>query len=160
MEEVAAAAGTTRQTVYAHFPSRDALIIAVVHSIREEGLAALEAARLDELDPVAAMRAFLRISWQLLERCAVLLEPVLSRISETKSEKSRHDVLVKIEAIIRRGQETGDFDDRLPLDWLVAAVHSLGHTAAEQVLAGKLSTAESASLLEASVLLLCGADLD
>jgi AcrR family transcriptional regulator len=159
MEEIAAAAGTTRQTVYAHFPSRDALIVAVVHSIRDEGLAALEAAGLDELDPVEAMRTFLRISWQLLERCTVLLEPMMSRISEIKSEESHHGVALVIERIVRRGQESGDFDHRLPVDWLVAAIHGLGHTAAEQILAGKLSTAESAALLETSVLQLCGTDL-
>jgi AcrR family transcriptional regulator len=158
MEDIAAAAGTTRQTVYAHFPSRDALIVAVVGSIRDEGLAALDAAGLDELDPVEAMRAFLRISWQLLERCAVLLEPVLSRISEVKTEESHHGVALVIERIVRRGQESGDFDDRLPVDWLVPAIHGLGHTAAEQILTGKLSAAESAALLETSVLQLCGAE--
>jgi AcrR family transcriptional regulator len=160
MEEIAAAAGTTRQTVYAHFPSRDALIIAVVHSIRDEGLAALETAGLDELPPTEAMRAFLQISWQLLERCAVLLEPMLSRISETKTEESRRGVVLVIGRIVSRGQESGDFDHRLPVDWLVAAVHGLAHTAAEQVLTGKLSTAEAAALLESSVLQLCGVDLD
>ena len=60
MEEIAAAADVTRQTVYAHFPSRDVLIAAVVNAERAEGLAALDAARLDRLPPVDALRRFLR----------------------------------------------------------------------------------------------------
>ena len=36
MEEIATAAGVTRQTVYAHFPSRDALIAALIHAAAEQ----------------------------------------------------------------------------------------------------------------------------
>ena len=160
VEEIAAAAGITRQTVYAHFPSRDALVAAVVHAVREEGLAALDAAHLDDLPPVDAMRKFLEISWQLLERCTVLLEPMMARHSETMDDDSHHGVALIISRIVQRGQESGDFDSGLPLDWLVTATHSLGHMAAEQVVSGKLSAAEAAVLLEASVLQLYGAQRD
>jgi AcrR family transcriptional regulator len=160
MEEIAAAAGVTRQTVYAHFPSRDALIMAVVHSVRDEGLAMLEAAGLDDMPPVDAMRAFLRISWQLIERFAVLFEPMLARISQLKSEQSHHGVDVVIERIVRRGLASGDFDSTLPVDWLAAAAHTLGHMAADQVFSGKLTNADAAALLETSILQLYGADTD
>ncbi len=160
MEEIAAAAGTTRQTVYAHFPSRDALIAAVFHSIKEEGMAALEAADLDDLPPVDAMRKFLDISWHLLERCTVLLEPMVVRHSTPMDDDSHHGVATIIGRIVERGQESGDFDHNLPLDWLITATHSLGHMAAEQVMAGTVTTAEAAVLLETSVLQLLGADRD
>lgn len=156
MEEIASAAGVTRQTVYAHFPSRDALILAVLHSVRDEGLATLEAAGLDELPPVEAMRTFLELSWQLVERCAVLLEPMLARIPVSKSDESHRTVDAMVERIVRRGQKSGDFDRSLPVDWLVTATHSLGHAAAQQVIVGKLSNAKAAALLETSVLQLYG----
>ena len=79
MEEVATAAGLTRQTVYAHFPSRDALIAAVINAERAEGLAAVDAARLDKAPPIDALRQFLDISWQLIEHCPLLLDPTLAR---------------------------------------------------------------------------------
>lgn len=157
MEEIAACAGVTRQTVYAHFPSRDALIVAVVHSIRDEGLATLEAAGLDNLAPVEAMRKFLTIRWQLVERSAVLLEPMLNRMPTAKNAEAHRGVTVMIERIIARGQESGDFDRNRPLAWLVEATHSLGHVAAAQVVAGKLTTAEAAALLEVSIFQICGA---
>jgi len=160
MEDIAAAAGVTRQTVYAHFSSRDALIIAVVHSIRDEGMAKLEAAGLDDLPPVEAMRQFLALSWQLIERSAVLLEPVISRISPSKSEESRRGFLAMIGRIVERGQESGDFNRNLPADWLVVATHGLAHAAAEQVISGKLPAKQAAALLEASIFQLYGARAD
>jgi AcrR family transcriptional regulator len=156
MEDIAAAAGITRQTVYAHFPSRDALIVAVFQSVRDEGVASLEAAGLDDLPPIAALHEFLTISWQLLERCAVLLAPMLARISDAKKGETHRGVDGMMERIVRRGQESGDFDRSLPVDWLVTATHSLGHAAAEQVIAGRLTTAEAAAVLETSVLQLYG----
>ena len=65
MEDIATAAGVTRQTVYAHFPSRDALIAALIEAARTEGLAAIDAARVDTAPPADAMGQFLDISWQL-----------------------------------------------------------------------------------------------
>jgi hypothetical protein len=63
MEDIAAAAGVTRQTVYAHFPSRDALIAALLHAAGAETLAAIDAARLDTAPPADALRQFLDIGW-------------------------------------------------------------------------------------------------
>jgi hypothetical protein len=63
-----------------------------------------------------------------------------------------------LERIIRRGQRGGDFDRALSAEWLAAATVTLGHTAAEQVHAGKLTIAEATTLLEKSVLRLYGAN--
>jgi AcrR family transcriptional regulator len=51
MEDIAAAAGVTRQTVYAHFPSRDALILALIDAAGAETLAVIDTARLDTPRP-------------------------------------------------------------------------------------------------------------
>ena len=47
VDHVAAAAGLARQTVYAHYPSRRALLAAVVDRITADAVAALDAADLD-----------------------------------------------------------------------------------------------------------------
>src|SRR5690242_10758126 len=78
MEEIAGAAGLTRQTVYAHFPSRDALVAALVEAARVRGLAAVDAADLDAAPPVDALRSFLDISWQLLRDFPLLLDPAVN----------------------------------------------------------------------------------
>src|ERR1700691_968729 len=68
MEEIATAAGVTRQTVYAHFPSRDALIAALLHAAGAETVAAMDAARLDTVTPAEAVRRYLDIGWEVICR--------------------------------------------------------------------------------------------
>ena len=157
MEDIAAAAGVTRQTVYAHFPSRDALVIALVDAARAEGLAALEAARLDTRPPAEALGQFLEISWQLLRRYPLLFDPAVARIPLPDGHDHHHAVSPWLEGLIRRGQRTGDFDRTLPAAWLAAAIFGLGHAAAEQVAAGRFTASEAADMLLDSTLRLCGA---
>jgi AcrR family transcriptional regulator len=157
MEEIAAAAGLTRQTVYAHFPSRDVLIAAVINAARAESLAAIDAARLDSVAPLDALRRFLDISWQLVDRCPLLLDLSLTRTLGSGSDDPHRAVGAHLERIIRRGQRSGDFDRALPADWLAAATLGLSHTAAEKVAIGRLTTKNAATMLLDSVLRLYGA---
>jgi AcrR family transcriptional regulator len=157
MEDIAAAAGVTRQTVYAHFPSRDALIVALVDAARTEGLAAIEAAHLDTVPPVEALGQFLDISWELLRRYPLLFDPALNGSPLPDGHDHHHAVGPWLEQLIRRGQRTGDFDCAFPASWLAAAIFGLGHTAAEQVAAARLTISEAEVLLLDSALRLCGA---
>jgi AcrR family transcriptional regulator len=158
MEEIAATAGLTRQTVYAHFPSRDMLIDAVINAERAEGLAAVDTSHLDRLPPIDALRRFLDISWQIVERCPLVLDPTLARMPGPDGSDPHRPVTALLERIIRRGQRCRDFDRSLPAGWLAAATIGLGHTAAEQVAAGKLSIAKAATMLDTTVLKLYGAN--
>jgi AcrR family transcriptional regulator len=157
MEDIATAAGVTRQTVYAHFPSRDALIAALVDAARTEGLAAIDAAQLDTVPAADALGRFLEISWELLRRYPLLFDPALNRSPLPDGHDHHHAVGPWLERLIRRGQRTGDFDRTLPASWLAAAIFELGHAAAEQVAAGHLTTGKAAAVLLESVLRLCGA---
>ncbi|GIH16911.1 TetR/AcrR family transcriptional regulator [Rugosimonospora africana] len=156
MEDIATTAGVTRQTVYAHFPSREALIAALIQAAGAETLAAIDAARLDTAPPVDALRQYLDISWQLIRRYPYLLAPALTRNPPGAAE-SHHAGTARLEELIRRGQRAGDFDRTLPATWLAEAIVGLARTAAEQVAAGRLNTGRAATLLLQSALRLCGA---
>jgi AcrR family transcriptional regulator len=156
MEDIAAAAGVTRQTVYAHFPSRDALIAALLYAAGAETVAAIDAARLDTAPPADALRQFLDIGWQLIRRNPHLLGPALTQ-TPPGSNDPHHAGTGRLEQIIRRGQRAGDFDRTLPAAWLTAAILGLVRTAAEQVTAGRLTTSKAAALTLDSALRLCGA---
>ncbi len=156
VEEIAEVAGVSRQTVYAHFSSRDVLVSAVINAERAAHLAALVDARLDRAPPVDAVRGFLDISWRLVDHFPLLLDPALARTPDPDGEDPHRPAAVVLERIIRRGQRTGVFDRTLPAGWLAAATFGLGHTAAELVAGGDLDVRRAATLLEASVLRLYG----
>ncbi|MCX5536248.1 TetR/AcrR family transcriptional regulator [Streptomyces sp. NBC_00006] len=74
MAAIAQAAGVTRQTVYAHFSSREGLVRAAVDRMTAESVTALEAAMLDEGSATAALLRFLDASWRSFEENAPLLQ--------------------------------------------------------------------------------------
>ncbi len=73
VEDIARAAGVTRQTVYAHFPSREALLNAVVERATAEVTAAFEAAGLDEAPPAVALTQLLDAGWRWLLAASLAL---------------------------------------------------------------------------------------
>ncbi|MGA5299081.1 TetR/AcrR family transcriptional regulator [Nucisporomicrobium flavum] len=155
MEEIAQAAGVTRQTVYAHFASRDALITALIDAAGAETVEAIDAARLDTDPPVTALRRYLDIGWQLIRRYPYLLTTALAR-TPPGSEAAHAAGTDHLEGIIRRGQDTGDFATALPSGWLAVAVVGLAHTAADQVAAGRLDADQAYAVFSESALRLCG----
>jgi AcrR family transcriptional regulator len=149
-------ADVTRQTVYAHFPSRDALLAAVIETAAAEYHAALDAGGLDTAPPADALARFLDIGWRLIRRYPLLLNPTATRIRPDSNDP--HDLVPpRLERLIQRGQRTGDFDPSLHAAWLVAAVIGLQHAAAAEVADGRLTADDAAALCRESALRLCGA---
>jgi AcrR family transcriptional regulator len=157
MEDIAAAAGVTRQTVYAHFPSRGALIGALLQAVGAETVAAMEAASLDTAPPADALRQYLDIGWQLIRDYPFLLAPALGQSPQPGDAAAHQAGTARLEEIIRRGQRVGDFEKTLPADWLAVAVIGLVRTGAEQVAADRLTTSQAAPVVLESALRLCGA---
>ncbi|MFE0024464.1 TetR/AcrR family transcriptional regulator [Amycolatopsis sp. NPDC059021] len=155
VEDVAAASGVSRQTVYAHFSSRDALLSAVVEKITAEAVAVFDAARLDEGPAAEALLRFLDAGWRMFERYP-LLQGLPSVDAET--DRARHEpVLARLLGLVRRGQRSGEFDQGASPEWLLAATVALGHAAGEQVGAGRLTADAALAELRRSVLRVFGA---
>ncbi|TDC50790.1 TetR/AcrR family transcriptional regulator [Actinomadura sp. KC345] len=154
---IAHAAGVTRQTVYAHFASREQLLLAVVDRISEEFVAAIDGADLDSGPASDALLRLLDASERVARRYPVLLQQVSALPVSPQTEHEQHaPVAARIRQVILRGREAGEFDDRLPIDWLVAVTVKLAHAASEEPDAGRVPPAEADRALRITLLRVLG----
>lgn len=155
IEDVAEAAGVTRQTVYAHYPTREALISAAIDHVATGAVAAMDAAALDDEPPTEALLRLAHIGWRTYERY-----PRLLQISpqDPDAERTRHDpVRERLERVIQRGQDTGEFDQQLSPTWLATVAMALGHAAGEDVAANRMPADQATTAIEHSILRVVGA---
>lgn len=148
MTAVASAAGVSRVTLYAHFPSREALLSAVLEHSVAEADAALQAQGLDEGPADEAFSRLVRSGWRILERHAFLLAASEGVISPARRRTHHTKVLARVERIILRGQEEGVFRTDLPLEWLVTTFYSLLHAAAAETDARHLKVKSIPDILD------------
>jgi AcrR family transcriptional regulator len=154
MEDIAAAAGVSRQTVYAHYPTRDALLEAILRTAAEEVTAAFDRAATDDAPPAVALLRLLEVGWQVTARYPFAWKlPTVS----PEQEANRHaPVLDRMLELIRRGQESGDLDALMPPEWLLTASLALGRAAEEEVKADRMTIDEATRVVRRSFLRLLG----
>lgn len=154
IEDVAEAAGVTRQTIYAHYSSRDRLVSAAIDRVTDKVVAAVDATPLDDDPPTAALLRVVRAGWRAYEQYPRLLQT--SR-QDPDADWARHDpIRQRLERVIKRGQDTGDFDRQLPPTWIATVAMVLGHAVAEDVVAGRMPAEQATTALELSVLRVLG----
>ncbi|MBE1530797.1 TetR/AcrR family transcriptional regulator [Actinomadura algeriensis] len=159
MGAVATAAGVTRQTVYAHFPTRERLLSGVLDHLTAATVAEMDAADLDTGPAAEALLRLLDAGARTAGRHPVLMRALAALPADPDGDAERHtEVADRLRRVVRRGRRTGEFDDRLPVDWLVAVIITLSHTASEERDAGRLSAAEADEALRTTLLRLLGAD--
>jgi AcrR family transcriptional regulator len=154
MDEIARAAGVSRQTVYAHFPTRDALIDAVIEHASTEFTALLDSVDLDRDPPAQALTRLLDAGWQVAARYPFLwLQPSV----DSGKDAGRHaPVLDRMLDIVRRGQASGDFDASVPAHWLLSASLALGRATEDEVKAGRMTIEQATGAVHQGVLRLLG----
>jgi AcrR family transcriptional regulator len=154
IEDVAKAAGVTRQTVYAHFASREALLDAVFEYAAADAMAAFDAAGLDDEPPPQALLNLLEVGWKVSAQYPFLWH--LPPVSASEDADRHGPVLDSLHAIVRRGQETGDFERDLSPTWLVTASLALARAAEDEVKAGRMTIEEATQTVQRSLLRLFG----
>jgi len=153
IEDIARAAGVSRQTVYAHFPSRESLLDAVIERATAEVTAAFGAG-LDEAPPAEALTRLLDVAWAVTARYAFLWH--LPEVSQDQDTDRHGPVTELMQGIIRRGQDSGELDRGLSPAWLVAAALALGRAAEDEVRAGRMTVQEATGAVHHSFLRLFG----
>jgi TetR/AcrR family transcriptional regulator, mexCD-oprJ operon repressor len=148
---VAVLAGVSRVTVYAHFPTWEALLEAAVERAVRRTMTALQSAHADDGPPVEALDRMIAAAWQHLARygaMAAAVAELLSPEAVTRTHQAAHHT---IGALLERGQADGSFRTDLPAGWLVTASIALVHACADQVRAGQIDEHDAASILTTSI---------
>lgn len=154
IEDVAEAARVTRQTVYAHYPSREALLSAAIDHVSTEAVADMDAALLDADPPTETLLRLANIGWRTYERYPRLLQ---MSAQDPHAEQTRHDpVRERLERVIKHGQDTGDFDPQLAPTWLATVTMALGHAAADDIAADRMPADQATTAIEQTILRVLG----
>ncbi|MEU0880449.1 TetR family transcriptional regulator [Lentzea sp. NPDC005914] len=152
MAAIARAAGVGRVTLYAHFPSRDVLLEAVLDRTIAKAGEVMRQAVPDEGPAAEAFRRLLRSAWHELDQHRQLFDLAQRELGSVRLRERHREVVDHVEGLLERGRREGVFRTDLPLSWLVTTVYSLLHAAAEDVNAGQLRADEAPGVLEATLL--------
>jgi AcrR family transcriptional regulator len=151
MNEIAGAAGVRRATLYAHFPSREQLLDAVIERAIEETDAELTALNLDDDPADVALTRLVRTSWPNLDRHRRLRTIAMTDLGPERLRRHHDRTLNHLDRLLRRGQDDGLFRADLPLDWLITTFYAVLHAAADEVDAGHITSAAAPDLIVPTV---------
>ncbi len=152
---IAAEAGVSRPTVYAHFSDRAGLIAALVDRALREAVTALAAAQPDRGPPDEALRRVVTTGWEHLARHLEVARAAASDLPLDVLHQEHLEAERVIGSLIRRGQKESAFRDDLPAAWLASACLAVIHSAAARVNAGQMSTTSALDALLVTVVDLC-----
>ena len=124
MDEIARAAGISRATLHRLFPGRDALVRDVGAHALQRMSAALDAAALDQGDPVEALRRLADAVIPEADLAAFLAGE--NRLYDDEAINAAWDAMdARVGALFLRGQQSGAFRVELPAAWLSEAFFDL-----------------------------------
>jgi TetR/AcrR family transcriptional repressor of mexCD-oprJ operon len=146
--EIAQTAGVGRVTLYGHFPSRAALVDAVLTRAIEEGHLSLDEVDLGG-DPREALDRLVRSSWRLVYEFRSVLAAAQATLPPGRIRDLHAGPAQRVEDLVGRGQSEGVFRTDLPASWLVSTVHSVMHGAADEINAGRLSPEDAGAAISA-----------
>jgi TetR/AcrR family transcriptional repressor of mexCD-oprJ operon len=151
MSAVAVQAGVSRVTVYAHFPTWEALLEAAVERAVQRTMAAVEAASPADGPATEALERVLAGGWQHLasyQAMARAVSELLSPKAVTRTHQAAHQTIA---GLLARGQADGSFRTDLPADWLVHASIALIHACNDGVQAGRTDPRDAQRILTTSI---------
>jgi TetR/AcrR family transcriptional regulator, mexCD-oprJ operon repressor len=151
MSAVATQAGVSRVTVYAHFPTWEALLEAAVERAVRRVMTALEAARPDEGPPVEALDRLLAAAWQHLAGYSAMAQAVAESLGPEAVARTHHAAYETIGALLERGRTGGSFRTDVPAQWLATACLALIHACSDAVRAGQIDERHASRILRVSV---------
>jgi AcrR family transcriptional regulator len=152
MSEIARRAGVVRATIYVHFPTRTALLDAVMEHAVAQVVEAMRGAEPQRGEPVEALERVLLATWRELARFHALLALNTARLSAEELHRRHVPMLDQLEPLIERGQKQGVFRSDLPVGWHLAVIRAIVHTASAAIGGGRLQESEAeAAMLSTAI---------
>jgi AcrR family transcriptional regulator len=143
-----------RQTVYAHYASRDRLLGAILEHVTAATVAVFERLDLDGLPAPAALSRWVEASWRILEQYPVLLTGAVAQPAADEVDRHR-PITGRLAAVLERGRAGGQFDASAPVTWQIAGIVALGHAAAQEVAAGRMAPDAAGEAFRSAALRVC-----
>jgi AcrR family transcriptional regulator len=125
MVAIAAEAGVSRPTLYAHYRSIAEIVEAAVERSVVGSLAAFQEARPEDGPADQALLRMAEASWRQLERYEALARGAAEHLPAGAAHRSHGAMLAPLQALIDRGRREGAFRTDLPADWLVSLYFAL-----------------------------------
>ncbi|MEU8382231.1 helix-turn-helix domain-containing protein [Streptosporangium sp. NPDC048865] len=152
MDELAAAAGVSRATLFRRFVSREALVVAASEQAIGRFVAVIDGARPEE---GAAIEALARVASGVASLAPthglLALQPLPEAIEAELLERA-HAADERIAALVRRGVSAGEFRPEVPAAWVQSTLTWLCVGAADGLRLGTLAAGDVERLLVETVL--------
>jgi len=131
MAAIAAEAGVSRQTLYAHHKTIADVLEVVVARAVHDAVEGFDAAGPEHGDPAAALERLVAASWDRLGGLGALAQAGAEHLPAERVHRAHAPLLDRVRTLVVRGQQAGAFrEDRDP-DWLVTAYFALVHATDE-----------------------------
>jgi AcrR family transcriptional regulator len=139
MAEIARRAGVVRATIYMHFPTREALLDAVMEHATGQVADAIRSADPGRGEPKEALERVLLATWRQLSLFHGILAINMNRLSAKELRRRHLPMTTQIVPLLERGQATGVFRNDVSAEWLIAVVRAIVHVASTELQGGRLS---------------------
>ncbi|MFD0414404.1 TetR/AcrR family transcriptional regulator [Streptomyces sp. NPDC127108] len=157
MDQIARAAGVVRRTVYGHFPSRDALVTAILDEAVEAVTAAHAAGYEGVDDPPRAVASAMLAVWDVTDRYRLLISLAQRAIAMEGIRERLAPVHERGTAMLQRGLDEGRFVSPMPANALAYVVENIMFALMESANDGLMEPADAGRA--AAVTFLCAAGL-
>ena len=148
---IAAEAGVSRPTLYAHYKTIGDIVEAAVERSVIASQAAFEATQPESGPAPDALRRMVQASWSQLSRFEALARGAVEHLSPGALHRSHEAMMAPLRALVERGRHDGAFRTDLPADWLVTLYFALMHGAQEHTHSDGVSRDEALALLVRTV---------
>jgi AcrR family transcriptional regulator len=154
MNDIAQEAGVGRVTLYAHFPSREALVEAALIRLLAQGDDVLAAVDLTG-DPRDVLRTLMESGWLLIAQAASVLQAAQTTLPPGRVQELHAKPEQRVHDLLRRGQTEGVFRADIPAHLLAGVLHHILHGAATDVATGRLDATDAPRLVAEMALAVC-----